>query len=107
MIREKYSDLVFACKCLAAFLETQVDIREYRDYGWVSIVFMTDHFGGCYTLLHYDLRTGNLRKDFGTEKELDIDCLSTLYKIVKEDLEHELKVRDMQAVSDFINSEYD
>ena len=107
MIREKYSDLVFACKCLAAFLETHVDVKEYREYGWAQIAFKTDNFGGVYTILHYDFGTGNLRKDYGTEKELDIDRLSTLYKIVKEDLEHELQVRDFDALSDFINAEYD
>ena len=107
MIREKYEDLVFACKCLAVFLETQVVIKEYREYGWVSIVFQTDNFGGCYTCLHYDLCTGELRKDFGTDRELDIDRLSTLYKIVKEDLERMLKERDLEAVSEFINAEYD
>lgn len=107
MIREKYEDLVFACKCLAAFLETHVVIEEYREYGWVSIVFQTDNFGGCYTILHYDLGTGDLRKDFGTKDELDIDRLSTLYKIVKEDLEHELEVRDLSYISEMINAEYD
>lgn len=107
MIRETYKDLVFACKCLAAFLETLVEIREYKEYGWVSIVFMTDKFGGSYTNLHYDLGTGNLRKDFGTDKELDIDCLSTLYKVVKEDLEHMLEVRDLDYISECINDEYD
>ena len=107
MIRERYEDLVFACKCLAAFLKTHVVIKEYREYGWVSIVFQTDNFGGCYTILHYDLGTGDLRKDFGTEKELDIDRLSTLYEIVKEDLEHELEVRDLSYVSEMINAEYD
>lgn len=107
MIREKYSDLVFACKCLAAFLKTHVVIREYREYGWVSIVFETDSFGGCYTNLHYDLGTGNLRKNFGMKDEFDIDCLSTLYEVVKEDLEHMLKVRDFDGLADFINSQYD
>ena len=107
MIRVSYKDLVFACKCLAAFLETHVVIKEYLEYGWVSIVFETDSFGGCYTILHYDLGTGELRKDFGTDKELDIDRLSTLYQVVKKDLEHELEVRDFDALSDFINSQYD
>jgi len=106
MIREKYQDLVFACKVLAAMLETQVKITEYPEYGWVSIVFQTDNFGGCYTILHYDLGTGNLRKDFGTDKELDIDRLSTLYKVVKEDLEAILKVRDLEYISECINAEY-
>ena len=107
MIREKYSDLVFACKCLAAFLKTNVEVKEYSEYGWVAIMFYTDKFGGCYTNLHYDLGTGNLRKNYGMESELDIDCLSTLYEVVKEDLDHELKVRDFDALSDFINAEYD
>lgn len=107
MIRENYKDLVFACKCLATFLETHVVVKEYLEYGWVSIVFETDSFGGVYTNLHYDLGTGELRKDFGTDKELDIDRLSTLYQVVKKDLEHELEVRDFDALSDFINSQYD
>lgn len=107
MIRVNYPDLVLACKCLAAFLKTNVDIKEYIYYGWAQIAFKTDNFGGVYTILHYDFGTGNLRKDFGTEKELDIDCLSTLYEIVKEDMEKMLEARDMEAVSDFINSQYD
>ena len=107
MIRETYKDLVFACKCLAAFLETHVDIKEYKEYGWAQIAFETDKFGGTYTILHYDFGTGNLRKDFGTDKELDIDRLSTLYKVVKEDLEHMLEVRDLDYISECINDEYD
>lgn len=106
MIRESYKELLFACKCLAAFLETHVDIKEYTEYGWTSIVFKTDNFGGSYTILHYDLGTGELRKDFGTDKELDIDRLSTLYKIVKEDLERELRERDFSKISELINDEY-
>lgn len=107
MIRENYKDLVFACKCLAAFLQTHVEIKEYNEYGWAQIVFMTDKFGGSYTILHYDFGTGNLRKDFGTDNELDIDCLSTLYKVVKEDLEKMLKERDLDYISECINAEYD
>ena len=107
MIREKYDDLVFACKCLAAFLETHVDIKEYNDYGWAQIAFKTDNFGGVYTILHYDFGTGNLRKDFGTEKELDISRLCDLYQIVKDDLERELKERDLNYISEMINAEYD
>jgi len=107
MIREKYEDLVFACKCLAAFLETHVDIKEYNDYGWAQIAFKTDNFGGVYTILHYDFGTGNLRKDFGTEKELDISRLCDLYQIVKDDLERELKERDLNYISEMINAEYD
>lgn len=107
MIRETYNDLVFACKCLAAFLETHVDIKEYPEYGWVSICFKTDNFGGVYTILHYDLGTGELRKNFSTDKELDISRLCDLYRIVKEDLEHELKVRDFDYISECINAEHD
>ena len=107
MIKEKYQDLVFACKVLAAMLETHVEITEYPKYGWVSIVFQTDKFGGCYTILHYDLGTGELRKNYGRHDELDIDRLSTLYQVVKEDLDHELKVRDLEYIGECINAEYD
>ena len=107
MIREKYEDLVFACKCLAAFLSTHVDIKEYNEYGWAQIAFKTDNFGGVYTILHYDFGTGELRKDFGSEKEMDISRLCDLYQIVKADLEHELKVRDLDYISEMINAEYD
>lgn len=107
MIREKYEDLVFACKCLAAFLETHVDIKEYDDYGWAQIAFETDSFGGVYTILHYDFGTGDLTKDFGTEKQLDISRLCDLYQIVKDDLERELKERDLNYISEMINAEYD
>ena len=106
MIKEKYEDLVFACKCLAAFLQTIVEIKEYPKYGWSSIVFMTDRFGGVYTILHYDFGTGNLKKNFGTDKELDIDCLRTLYQVVKGDLERILKERDFEDIYERINEEY-
>ena len=106
MIRENYKDLVFACKCLASFLDTQVDITEYPEYGWVSIVFKTDNFGGCYTILHYGLKTGELHKDYRTDKELEIDSLRTLYRVVKEDLEKILKDRDFDYLNECINAEY-
>ncbi len=108
MIRiNNFNDLAFSCKVLAAMLETQVVIREDKEYNWAAIMFQTDNFGGIYTNLHYDYGTGNLRKNYGTDKELDIDSLSTLYKVVKEDLEHELEVRDLAYISECINAEYD
>ena len=106
MNKLSYSDLVLACKMLAGMLESIVEVKEYTEYGWVSIAFMTDRFGGCYTNLHYDLGTGELSKDYGTDKEFDIDSLCTLYKVVKNDMERMLEARDLDYISECVNSEY-
>jgi len=107
MIRENYQDLFLSCKVIAACLETIVEIKEYKEYGWANIAFMTDHFGGVYAIFHYDYGTMELRKDYGKEEELDIDRIKTLYDIVKEENEKAMKARDFEALSEFINDQYD
>lgn len=103
-----FEELALICKVVAKCVGTQIEIREYKNLArpWASICFMTDHFGGIHTMLHYDYGTGNLRKDFGTPKEFDVCDIKELFDIVKADYEHELKVRDMAGVAEFINSQY-
>ena len=102
-----YKHLMAICENLADSLHTEVKMQDYPECGWASVFFQTDNFGGCYTLLHYDHLSGVLTKDYGTDKAKVIDTVEQLHSIVKEDLKYMLANRDMAAVSEFINSQYD
>ena len=101
-----YKNLVEYCENLAHELHTMMETREYKEFGWSSIVFKTDKFGGDYVNLHYDLNTGVVTNWYGTEHARVIDTLEQLRMMVKYYMKKMLKSRDMNDVSDFINSQY-
>ena len=101
-----YKNLVEYCENLANELHTMMEAREYAEFGWASICFETDKFGGTYVCLHYDLKTGVVTNWYGSEHARVIDTLDQLRMMVKYYMKKMLKSRDMNAVSDFINSQY-
>lgn len=109
MYMKAFTDIfsfVCACKMLAKQEHTMIDVREYADYGWTSIGFETDAFGGTYVHLHVDNKTGVVHNWFGSEKEQVIETFAQLCQLVHTEKERMLKARDMQALTDFINDQY-
>jgi len=101
-----FNDFVNICKNIAADLRTMVEVKDYRKFGWASIAFMTDKFGGTYMHLHYDHHNGEVINWFGSKKARRVDNVEQLKMMVKYYMKKELKVRDMKALSEFINSQY-
>ena len=83
-----------------------VEKHEYPNYGWGSVVFMTDKFGGVYANFHFDFATGKVVNWFGQKDEAEMPDFKTLEKTVvlaKAKLE---KSRDLGKIYKMINDEY-
>ena len=59
-----FNELANICKIIAVGYNTMCEIKEYPQYDFAQICYMTDKFGGTYTILHYDYGTGKLTKNF-------------------------------------------
>lgn len=94
------------CKQIAYDLHTLVEIREYPQYDWASVIFETDKFGGSYLGLHYDYNTGVVTAEYGTDRAQEIYDEDQLRALVKRERDYMLQHRDMQYISDMINAEY-
>lgn len=102
---EEFSTL---CKIIAAQLRTMVECTPYPDYNWGAVDFMTDKFGGCYTLLHYDYFTNVVTYFKGhPTREREIRTFADLFETVQDDMYATLENRDLDAVYEMVNAEYD
>ncbi len=97
---------VSICKEIANNLQTMCEVKEYTEYGWAAIAFMTDKFGGTYINLHYDLQTNEIVNWYGHKNARKIEDISFLSDFVRDEMNKELKARDLSAVCDMINAEY-
>jgi hypothetical protein len=94
------------CKQIAKELHTIMDAKKYDRYGWASIAFMTDKFGGVYVHLHYDINNNKVVNWFGTERETEITDLQQLKELVRVERDKLLKERDMESIYEQVNNEY-
>lgn len=94
------------CKVVASRLHTMVEGHTYNDYGFASIAYMTDKFGGVYLMLHYDLESGKVIADYGSADEQEITSANQLCELVRARRDDMLEKRDMDGVYEFINSQY-
>lgn len=103
----KFNQFAAVCKEIANDLHTIVEVREYSEYGWGQVAFMTDHFGGIYVCLHYDMETGKVTNWYGMKmaKELSHNY-SELYNLVKHEMKKMLKDRDLKEIGELVNAEY-
>lgn len=103
----KFNQFEAVCKEIANDLHTIVEVREYSEYGYGQVAFMTDHFGGIYVCLHYDMETGKVTNWYGMKmaKELSHNY-SELYNLVKHEMKKMLKARDLKEIGELINAEY-
>lgn len=106
MANMEYEIFVCVCKKIAKELHTIVEAKKYERYGWASIVFMTDKFGGTYLCLHYDLATNKVVNKYGFDSEEEIKSLARLKELVKAEHDKMLKERDLDYISEMINGEY-
>lgn len=101
-----FNELTNTCKNIAKELETMVEVKDYPEYGWGCIVFMTDAFGGDYLILHHDHMTGILTDMYGNSSSQIIDSIEQLEETARTNMEKELASRDLEYISDCINSQY-
>ncbi len=83
-----------------------VEISDQSRYGWMSIAFMTDKFGGTYIHLHYDLHNNKVVNWFGTKDAREINDIGFLSYFVKDEMNKELARRDLKKVYEMINAKY-
>lgn len=101
-----YLTFVMGCENIAKELHTMMEAKKYDKYGWASIAFMTDKFGGVYVHLHYDLNTNKVVNWYGFKNETEITDLQQLKELVRVERDKLLKERDMESIYEQINNEY-
>lgn len=101
-----YETFVQVCKDIANNLHTMIEVKEYKEYGWASIAFMTDKFGGVYVHLHYDLKTNKVVNWYGQKNEQEVNDISFLSYFVKSERDKLLQKRDLNEIYEQVNSEY-
>lgn len=101
-----YLKFVMDCENIAKELHTIMEAKKYDRYGWASIAFMTDKFGGVYVHLHYDLNTNKVVNWYGFEKATEITDSKQLKELVRVERDKLLKERDMESVYEQVNNEY-
>lgn len=106
MKKLNFSDFANTCKIIANNLHTMVEVKDYSQYGFGKVAFMTDKFGGTYVFLHFDMETGHITNWYGHPEAREINDLSFLSYFVKSEMEKMLKSRDLEEISDRINTEY-
>ncbi len=101
-----FDNFVKQCKEIAKNLQTIIEVKEYPQYGWAAIAFMTDNFGGTYVNLHYDLKTNKIVNWYGSKDAREINDISFLSYFVKEEMKKEISKRNLTQVYELINAEY-
>ena len=104
--KPSYQEMVSICEDIAKEYHTMFETQDYAEYGWASLSFMTDKFGGTYVHIHYDHKTGEMVNWFGHKNARKVENVEQLRMMVKYCMKKELKARDMHALSEFINSQY-
>ena len=94
-------------KSIASKFHTLIDIKIYPEYGFSTVSYMTDMFGGTYAHFHIDLNTGETTIDHGTPQQLTINDIEDLESIVESRMNDMIENRDLDYISELINSEYD
>ena len=106
MANENFVNFVNICKEIANNLQTICEVKEYAEYGWAAIAFMTDKFGGTYINLHYDLQTNKIVNWYGHKDAREIKDVSFLSYFVRDEMNKELKSRNLNAIHEMVNAEY-
>lgn len=101
-----FSEFSEFCTNLAKKLNTIVVIRNYDDYGWGSVAFMVDHFGGTYCNFHYNYETGVITDWYGSKDAKVISNKDELVSYITKMMHNILKVRNMTDIAEQINAEY-
>lgn len=107
MIRN-FNEFSTVCKVIAGQLHTMVECDWLPEYKIGYVTFMTDKFGGSYALLHYDYFTNVVTYFKGhPTMEREIQTYQDLFETVQEDMYNMMENRDLEAIGEMINAEYD
>ena len=105
-IFKSFDDFVnWSIEC-ANEIHTMIDVCDYWEHGFGQIKFMVDKFGGTYCCFHYNFKDGTIINWLGTSKVHQIDNIEELKNVIIKGKEEMLKSRDLNEISNLINSEY-
>ncbi len=105
-ITRPFKKFVILCQEIAREQNTMMEVKDYPQYGWASVAFMTDKFGGVYVSLHYDHKTRDVVNWFGHDGAVQLESVEQLKNLVKTEKEKLLQVRDLNKVYAMVNAEY-
>lgn len=103
---ENFQEFVKVCKTIGNNLNTIVEVKDYSQYGFGQVSFMTDRFGGTYVCLHYDMNNKEVVNWYGEKNERRINDISFLSYFVKDEMKKALKGRNLDEVYESVNAEY-
>lgn len=98
-------EIISKAEQVAAKLNTMVEINDWSEFGWTEISFMTDKFGGTYVHINLNNETLRMINWYGRPEQTEINP-DFLEDFVKVELAKMLKVRDLDSVYEFVNSQY-
>lgn len=100
---------VFAdvCMAIAKVAQTMCEVDEspLDKYGFGSVFFMTDKFGGVYCNFIFDDAERRVYDRYKSKDQVEIRTWGELAKRIGEQKRHMESVRDLDALADFINSQ--
>ena len=100
------NEIIAKAEQVATKLNTMIEVRDYTEYGdWTSISFMTDKFGGTYVHINLNNETLRMINWFGRPEQTEVDP-DFLEELVRVELAKALKERDLDAIYDQVNAEY-
>ncbi len=99
-----YTEVVKICTQIACDFRTIVEVKNYPEYRWASICFMTDKFGGVYSILHFSHDTNVLTLNYGSKGERIINTEEELRMIVNQQRKAMLKARNFDDLADFLHA---
>jgi len=101
-----FSDFVNWCKIYADNIHTMMEWHTYSEYQFGTVAFMTDKFGGVYCNFNYDFTTGKIINWLGMSIEHEAVSEQDLRNEILTRKREEESKRDLNEISDMINSEY-
>jgi len=106
MLFNSFSELVEWSENYARRIETMVENHFYNEYNWGAVIFETDKFGGCYIQLKFFPGKNNKLVVDLFNSEYEVKNLNSLEVLIYNEKVKMENSRDLNALSDFINSQY-
>lgn len=101
-----YTELVSICKRIAQEIGTMMEVKDYLQFGWSRITFMTDKFGGSYMGVNFNHNTLEAVFCLCAYEGQKVDGIVALVDRVREEKAKMEAARDLEAVYAHINEEY-
>ena len=91
---------------LANELHTMIDVKDYPEWGFGVVAFMTDKFGGTYAIFNYDYKKKELKLNENKDQMKIMKNKNVLKNIVMYKKAMMEKNRNLEEIYDRINEEY-